>query len=123
SVDVVLGTGGTNAAPGIWCRYAGTTDSGYYVRYNRSAGALEINFQHGAGVIATTPVEISGGTAFTLTAELEGDTITATISGGASATVSAESSTYASATMHGILSIDNGTSPDNTYDNFQVVVL
>lgn len=124
SVDIVVGTGGTNAVPGLILRTTNATGAanivGYIAWLNRSTDELVLSRYESetATPLDTASVTIDAGDAVTLTATMLGDSITVVATGDVSATVSASDSTYSANGYHGIYAIDNGSTTANTFDNF-----
>lgn len=126
-VDIVIGSGGTNAAPGILFRHNGTafgssSADGFIVWLNRSANQLQLLRVDNDSTTSldTDAVTVNGGDSFTITLTLNGTSISASCSGADTGSVSATSSSYQTNGRHGIYAVDNGVTTRSTFDAFEV---
>ena len=126
-VDIVVGSGGTNAAPGVILRTDGSLDAtpnGYIIWLNRSASELQLlRITNGTPVtLDSAAVSLSGGESVSLVAVASGSSISASaVVAGQIVAVSATDATH-SGTYAGMYSVDNGTTADSTFDNFKLSV-
>lgn len=126
-VELVVGSGGTNAAPGVMLRTDeafGSTPNGYVIWLNRSANELQlVRLVSGSPTtLDSAAISLSGGESVGLVAAANGNAISAAaVIDGVVVSVSATDATH-SGTYAGLYSVDNGTTTDSTFDNFRLSV-